>query len=134
MSEEMTPEVLQSLVPPLLDLCRQAGDAILHHYHAPGADQYRAKGDDSPLTRADLDSHAILKAGLADLAPQMPLLSEEFAPLSFQLSLRPLFSPPLRPYCTCLPCGSWPYPNSPPVVYCGFVIGIITQCVCGFFG
>jgi 3'(2'), 5'-bisphosphate nucleotidase len=80
MSEEMTPDALQSLVLPLLGLCRQAGDAILGHYHAPGADEYRAKGDDSPLTRADLDSHAILKAGLAGLAPQMPLLSEESRP------------------------------------------------------
>ena len=68
---------LDSLVPSLLELCHQAGELICAHYHAPGADQFQAKGDDSPLTRADLDSHACLQAGLAALAPQLPVLSEE---------------------------------------------------------
>lgn len=68
---------LPSLIPPLLELCREAGERICHHYHAPWADEFEAKGDNSPLTRADLDSHACLAAGLSALAPGLPLLSEE---------------------------------------------------------
>ena len=68
---------LSNLIPPLLELCREAGERICHHYHAPGADEYQAKGDDSPLTRADIDSHTCLAAGLAALTPDLPLLSEE---------------------------------------------------------
>lgn len=68
---------LDALVSPLLQLCLQAGDAICQHYHAPGADRFEAKGDDSPLTRADIDSHHILHAGLLALQPSLPVLSEE---------------------------------------------------------
>lgn len=72
-----TPQQLDTLVPPLLALCAEAGALIEARYHAPGADRFRAKGDDSPLTHADLDSHHCLQAGLAALTPQVPLLSEE---------------------------------------------------------
>ena len=68
---------LPELVAPLLELCREAGERICGHYHAPGADEFQAKGDDTPLTRADLDSHACLKAGLEALTPALPILSEE---------------------------------------------------------
>ena len=68
---------LRTLVPPLLRLCREAGDAIRAHYGAPSAGNYEAKGDDSPLTRADLASHDILHAGLTGLDPAVPVLSEE---------------------------------------------------------
>jgi 3'(2'), 5'-bisphosphate nucleotidase len=68
---------LETLVPPLLELCRMAGELICGHYHAPGADRFRSKGDDSPLTRADLDSHECLKRGLRAMEPVLPVLSEE---------------------------------------------------------
>ena len=71
---------LQHWVFPLLALCRAAGEAICEHYFAPQADVYEAKGDDSPLTRADLASHALLQAGLIALDPTIPVLSEESAP------------------------------------------------------
>lgn len=70
---------LEALVPPLLDLCEEAGAAICEHYHASDAHHYEAKGDDSPLTRADLASDAILALGLGQLAPTLPILSEEAA-------------------------------------------------------
>ena len=70
-------ENLQSLVTPLLDLCRRAGDVICEHYAAPHAAEFEAKGDDSPLTRADLDSHVILQSGLESLDCDIPVLSEE---------------------------------------------------------
>ncbi|MDX1733843.1 MAG: 3'(2'),5'-bisphosphate nucleotidase CysQ [Halioglobus sp.] len=68
---------LQELVAPLLELCVAAGDVICEHYHAPGADRFEAKGDDSPLTHADLASDRILQQGLARLQPSLPVLSEE---------------------------------------------------------
>ncbi|MAT94487.1 MAG: 3'(2'),5'-bisphosphate nucleotidase CysQ [Halioglobus sp.] len=68
---------LETLVAPLLALCREAGAAICAHYDAPGAQEYQAKGDDSPLTRADLASDRILQAGLPGVGPALPVLSEE---------------------------------------------------------
>jgi 3'(2'), 5'-bisphosphate nucleotidase len=68
---------LTPLIDPLLGLCLEAGEAICRHYHAPGDTDYEMKGDDSPLTKADLDSHDILQAGLHDLDPSLPILSEE---------------------------------------------------------
>lgn len=74
-------ENLQAFVNPLIDLCRQAGDVICEHYRAPHAAEFESKGDDSPLTRADMDSHHILEKGLRELASDIPVLSEESAAL-----------------------------------------------------
>ncbi|WP_269473223.1 3'(2'),5'-bisphosphate nucleotidase CysQ family protein [Kineobactrum salinum] len=68
---------LLELVEPLRRLCFEAGELICRHYHAPGETSVEAKADHSPLTHADLDSHIHLRDGLARLAPQWPLLSEE---------------------------------------------------------
>jgi 3'(2'), 5'-bisphosphate nucleotidase len=68
---------LQALVGPLIELSYRAGEAICEHYRSENADTFEAKGDDSPLTRADLDSHALLLAGLASLGEDIPILSEE---------------------------------------------------------
>ena len=68
---------LPSLVPPLLDMCSRAGALICRHYRSPGDAGVRAKGDDSPLTQADLDSHDLLLRELATLTPDIPVLSEE---------------------------------------------------------
>lgn len=76
MPEENVQEI-QTFVDPLLRLCREAGERICSHYHAPGARQFQAKDDNSPLTKADLESHALLQAGLRALAPELPVLSEE---------------------------------------------------------
>jgi 3'(2'), 5'-bisphosphate nucleotidase len=73
----MTVQDLRSLVKPLLGLCREAGEVICGHYHAPGEARYEIKADDSPLTRADLESHALLQAGLRALDAAIPVLSEE---------------------------------------------------------
>ena len=70
-------ENLTALVTPLLELCRRAGDVICEHYSAPHAAEFEAKGDDSPLTRADIDSHAILQEGLDAMGCDIPVLSEE---------------------------------------------------------
>jgi 3'(2'), 5'-bisphosphate nucleotidase len=80
MTDTIKAQDLQQWVSPLLRLCRVAGELICGHYNAPEAHAFEAKGDDSPLTRADLASHAELQAGLGSLAPDLPVLSEESAP------------------------------------------------------
>jgi 3'(2'), 5'-bisphosphate nucleotidase len=73
---------LNSLLPQLLEITRQAGDAILEVY---GEDfSVTHKDDDSPLTKADLASHVIIRDALAELTPDIPLLSEESANIDFQ--------------------------------------------------
>lgn len=62
----------------VLDIARRAGAAILAVYARDF--EVEAKADRSPLTEADLAAHALIRDGLAALAPDIPLLSEESAP------------------------------------------------------
>ena len=71
---------LKEWVQPLLALCRVAGEAICEHYYHPDAGDYKAKHDDSPLTRADLAAHHTLVSGLASLDASLAVLSEESTP------------------------------------------------------
>jgi 3'(2'), 5'-bisphosphate nucleotidase len=58
-------------------IARRAGREILEVY---GTDfESSAKGDDSPLTEADLRAHRLIVAELARLSPDLPVLSEESA-------------------------------------------------------
>lgn len=59
----------------LARIARDAGAAILEHYSSPIP--VETKADDSPLTAADLAAHRVIAAGLATLAPDIPVLSEE---------------------------------------------------------
>lgn len=57
-------------------LAQKAGDAIMRIYEE--ADHgVEMKGDNDPLTRADLESHRIIMEGLAKLTPDIPVISEE---------------------------------------------------------
>ncbi len=60
----------------LCALARRAGAAILEVYHRPDFG-IESKADDSPLTAADRKSHAVIDAGLRELDPAIPVLSEE---------------------------------------------------------
>ena len=66
---------LAALLPGVLDAVAAAGTAILEVYATAHDVEY--KSDDSPLTRADRAAHDILARRLAELAPGIPLLSEE---------------------------------------------------------
>lgn len=67
---------LSDLLPGVIDLAREAGRAIIEVYaQVEPAVEY--KRDNSPLTQADLASHQIIVEGLARLAPEWPVLSEE---------------------------------------------------------
>ena len=74
-----------SLVNDIIRISREAGAAILEVYHdaaKSGLDITR-KEDDSPLTRADLASHHLIRDALLKLTPDVPLLSEESANIDF---------------------------------------------------
>jgi 3'(2'), 5'-bisphosphate nucleotidase len=60
----------------VVELSREAGDAIMEIYNGP-AFQVTRKEDKSPLTAADLASHHAIVAGLQKLTPEWPVLSEE---------------------------------------------------------
>ena len=63
------------LLTDVVALAREAGAAILEVY--AGEFDVEIKDDTSPLTVADLRSHAIIMAGLAQLTPGVPVISEE---------------------------------------------------------
>ncbi len=66
----------------LLTIAKAAGDAILEIYRQDFAVEH--KGDESPLTAADLASHRTIAQGLGELDPDTPLLSEEGADIPFE--------------------------------------------------
>ena len=63
---------------PVVALAHRAGDAILRVY-AQGEDAAAVewKDDRSPLTEADRAAHRLIVAGLRDLTPDVPVVSEE---------------------------------------------------------
>ena len=69
----------QQMAERLLELCQQAGQAIVDIYQAAEPVVVEQKQDGSPLTQADKASHDIISQGLASLTPQWPVLSEEQA-------------------------------------------------------
>ena len=75
-AETDVPKNLSKLLPDVVAIAESAGEAVMEVY--AGADLgTRYKEDDSPLTRADLASHRLIKARLEALTPRVPVLSEE---------------------------------------------------------
>jgi 3'(2'), 5'-bisphosphate nucleotidase len=71
-----------ALLDPVAALALKAGTRILEIYHS---DEFsvQEKDDRSPLTAADLASHHTIIGGLAELTPEIPVLSEESASLPY---------------------------------------------------
>ena len=65
----------QAWLEPLAALARQAGDVVMAVYATDFA--VRGKGDASPVTEADERAEAVILAGLALLAPGIPVVAEE---------------------------------------------------------
>lgn len=65
----------EELIEPIVALAIDAGERILEVY-ATDFD-VQSKADESPLTQADLASHNWIMAGLAELTPEIPVISEE---------------------------------------------------------
>ena len=74
---------LEKLIEPVVDLAEAAGQAILEVY-ATDFD-VQSKADESPLTQADLGSHRRIVAGLEELTPDIPIISEESGLPAFEL-------------------------------------------------
>jgi 3'(2'), 5'-bisphosphate nucleotidase len=72
------------LIAPVTEISRNAGTAILAIYSAADFD-VEHKADASPLTRADLASHRCITAALQVLTPDIPVLSEESAPVPWPI-------------------------------------------------
>lgn len=68
----------------VLKLSRDAGQRIMAVYDADESDA-QCKVDGSPLTEADLASHDTIVAGLEQLTPGLPILSEESAEVAYQV-------------------------------------------------
>jgi 3'(2'), 5'-bisphosphate nucleotidase len=66
----------------IVALAKKAGDEIMKIYES-GESGATSKADSSPLTLADIASHETILEGLHDIAPVMPVLSEEAADISF---------------------------------------------------
>ena len=71
-----------TLLDPVLEIALAAGAAIMRVYVSDDFDVSK-KDDDSPLTKADLAAHEIIIAGLKQLTPDIPCLSEEDADIPF---------------------------------------------------
>jgi 3'(2'), 5'-bisphosphate nucleotidase len=72
---------LSSLLEPVTRLAHAAGEKILAIYDSDFA--IEQKEDRSPLTEADLASHHAIIAGLNELTPGVPILSEESSSLPY---------------------------------------------------
>lgn len=63
------------LLDALADIALAAGDAVMAVYHSDFA--VDVKADASPVTRADVEAEKIILAGLARVAPEIPVIAEE---------------------------------------------------------
>lgn len=61
----------------ICELAQEAGYAIMETYNAQEPLQVEHKSDNSPITKADIEAHNVITAGLSRIAPDIPQLSEE---------------------------------------------------------
>jgi len=73
---------LKSLCDSCVEIAREAGRKILEIYSSEFEIEH--KDDKSPLTNADMASHHTIIEALSALTPDIPILSEESAKLSFE--------------------------------------------------
>lgn len=66
-----------SLLPSLLALTEAASELLLTHYNNADGIEVERKADQSPITAADRAAHALIAGTLAELTPDIPVLSEE---------------------------------------------------------
>lgn len=75
-------KTLAGFLEPVRELAWQAGQEILNIYH--GEFEVEAKSDGSPLTAADEAAHRTIVNGLAQLTPDIPILSEEGSNIAYE--------------------------------------------------
>src|SRR5579871_6909222 len=74
---------LGALLPRVLNLAYTAGRAVMDIYRSVTV-SIEYKDDGSPITEADVTSHRVLLNGLNELTPDVPVLSEEWAEISYR--------------------------------------------------
>ncbi|MDZ7686309.1 MAG: 3'(2'),5'-bisphosphate nucleotidase CysQ [Gammaproteobacteria bacterium] len=74
---------IEAFLNPLGQIARRAGDAILEIYDHRDV-SVQTKGDDSPLTEADLAAHRLIVDSLVEAWPDIPVLSEESTGVTFE--------------------------------------------------
>ena len=67
----------------IIDTAIEAGSAIIEIYNSDDF-SVEIKSDNSPLTRADLTAHNLIKEKLISLYPSIPILSEEGKDISYE--------------------------------------------------
>lgn len=72
---------LDSLLEPVCEIARRAGQEILKIYHSEF--DVEDKADGSPLTAADRAAHDTIVQGLLELTPDIPVLSEEASDIAY---------------------------------------------------
>ncbi len=77
----MSNDELNRLLPAVIEIAKRAGEKILQVYEREF--EVTEKEDRSPLTEADMAAHHCIVAGLEKLTPEIPILSEESAKISF---------------------------------------------------
>ena len=82
--QPLTAGLSETMLPEVIALAHRAGEAIMTVYRSGDAGA-TSKADDSPLTLADLASHRTIVAGLKKLTPDIPILSEEAADISYNV-------------------------------------------------
>jgi len=66
------------MIQTLISIAKKAGEEILKVYNDPELNStVDFKSDDSPLTKADIASNRVIIAGLQNIEPAYPILSEE---------------------------------------------------------
>jgi 3'(2'), 5'-bisphosphate nucleotidase len=74
---------LNLLVYQVIEIARAASVEILKVYHSPDFG-IQTKGDESPVTAADIAANRVITEGLSKLNPQFPILSEETLEIPFE--------------------------------------------------
>lgn len=74
-----------SLVNDVIAIANKASEAILDVYANEEDFDIQAKADQTPVTKADMAAHQVIKQGLLTLTPDIPLLSEEGANIPYEV-------------------------------------------------
>lgn len=76
---------IDAWVPDLLALVRKAGSALMKIYQSDQGLEVMSKADESPVTIADFTSNEILMQGLKEIAPDIPIISEESKSIPYEV-------------------------------------------------
>ena len=74
---------MKQLLTDIVEIAKQAGDAIMHVYNSDDFN-VEIKNDNSPLTRADIAANDVIVKALANITPDIPILSEESAKVPYE--------------------------------------------------